>query len=402
MSGMELTLNYPPSKFASDNDLSDAAVVQKYKLAADIVNNAMEQILTKVAPGISVSDLCQYGDDLIEAHTKDLYKTSERGVAVPTCVTINNLVQYYSPLADADYNLSPGDAVKIELGAHVDGYIATSAHTTVVNANASQPVTGRVADVVCAAHFALEAATRMLKPGVKSSEITRVITEIAAYYRCQPVESTFSSPMKRFVLRAGKDIENRFEENLLVQDLERSDFEIEANQVYQLNVVLTTGDGKVKSSEHKSYVYQRDVNSSYQLKMKAARVAYRQINEKHTVFPFSTRALSGNQARLGLSSLLTHNLVTPYPVMRSSTTSDIVAQFKATVLVMPDGQLRTTLPQQLPFVHSQYCIPQPTMASNALSSLPVKEHKKPKGLREVEVAFGERRVETEDVEMEMD
>lgn len=87
---------------------------------------------------------------------------------------------------------------------------------------------------------------RMLKPGVKASEVTRVVNEIAAYYRCKPVEGTFSSNMKRFVLRAGRDIENRFADDLVVEELEKYDFQIEANQVYQLNVVLSTSeDGKV-------------------------------------------------------------------------------------------------------------------------------------------------------------
>lgn len=176
-----------------------------------------------------------------------------------------------------------------ELGAHFDGYVATAAHTTVVPLSPTEPLQGRAADVICATYFAHEAAQRMLRPGVKSSEITRVINEIAAYFRCKPVEGTFSSPMKRFVLRAGKDIENQFPEGLTVQELEKCDFEIEANQVYQMNIVLTTGDGSVKVSEHKPHVYQRDVNKSYQLKMKAARIAYNEINEKFTVFPFATR-----------------------------------------------------------------------------------------------------------------
>lgn len=51
--------------------------------------------------------------------------------------------------------------------------------------------------------------------------------------------------MKRFVLRAGKDIENQFPEDMIVQDLDKIDFQIEPNQVYQMNIVLTTGDGKV-------------------------------------------------------------------------------------------------------------------------------------------------------------
>lgn len=54
-----------------------------------------------------------------------------------------------------------------ELGVHVDGYIATAAHTTIVADNAQEAVTGRAADVVAATYFAYEAAIRMLRPGVK-------------------------------------------------------------------------------------------------------------------------------------------------------------------------------------------------------------------------------------------
>lgn len=54
-----------------------------------------------------------------------------------------------------------------ELGVHIDGYIATAAHTTVVASTTQEPITGRAADVVAATYFAYEAAVRMLRPGVK-------------------------------------------------------------------------------------------------------------------------------------------------------------------------------------------------------------------------------------------
>ncbi|KAG1151764.1 hypothetical protein G6F37_001403 [Rhizopus arrhizus] len=399
---MELAVSYPPSKFEADNTIANPTIREKYQLSADIVNGVLPLVLQKVQVGVSVCDLCQYGDDLINRHTENMYKSTERGVAVPTCVSLNNQVQYFSPLAENDVYLKVGDVVKVELGVHVDGYIATAAHTVIVVENQQEPVTGKAADVICATYFAYEAASRMLRPGVKASEITRVITEIAAYFRCQPVEGTFSSPMKRFVLRAGKDIENRFLDDLIVQELPKFDFEVEANQVYQLNIVLTTGDGQVKHTDYKPFVYQRDVNKSYQLKMKSARLAYAEVNANHTVFPFATRALLSNASRLGLQSLLQHELVTAHPVMRSKLNSDIVAQFKGTHLVLNEGPLRTTRPLPLPFVHSQYCIPQQTMAANVLSTEPVKEIRQPKPLPEVNVEFGARRIEKEDVEMDMD
>ncbi|CAO3647231.1 unnamed protein product [Mucor fragilis] len=402
MSNMEISMAYPASKFEADNTLTNPVVLEKYQLAADIVNGVLPAVVSKVETGISVCDLCQFGDDLLTAYTEKMYKNSERGIAVPTCVSVNNLVQYFSPLAENDINLKPGDVVKIELGVHVDGYIATAAHTTIVSSNTQEPITGKAADVVAATHFAYETALRMLRPGIRASEITRAITEVAAYFRCQPVEGTFSSPMKRFVLRAGKDIENRFLDELIVQDLEKYDFEVEANQVYQLNIALTTGDGSVKNTEYKPFVYQRDVNKSYQLKMKSARQAYAEVNANHTVFPFATRSLSSNAARLGLMSLLEHELVTAYPVMRTKLNSDLVAQFKGTVMVTAEGPVRNTRALQLPYVHSQFCIPQATTAATVLSTPEVKEIRQAKPLASIDVTFGDRRVQKEDVEMDME
>ncbi|KAI8643830.1 peptidase M24, structural domain-containing protein [Parasitella parasitica] len=402
MSNMEVSVAYPASKFEADNSLTNPDVLEKYQLAADVVNGILPLVVAKVGAGISVCDLCQFGDDLMEAHTEKMFKNSERGIAVPTCVSVNNIIHNFSPLAENDINLKPGDVVKIELGAHVDGYIATAAHTTAISSNPQEPTIGKAADVIAATYYAYETALRMLRPGIKASEITRAITEIAAYFRCQPVEGTFSSPMKRFVLRAGKDIENRFLDELVIQDLEKYDFEIEANQVYQLNVALTTGDGSVKNTEYKPFVYQRDVNQSYQLKMKSARQAYAEINANHTVFPFATRSLSSNTARLGLTSLLEHKLVSAYPVMRTKLNSDLVAQFKGTVMVTAEGPIRNTRALQLPFVHSQFCIPQATTAATVLNTPEVKEIRQAKPLGPVDVTFGDRRVEKEDVDMDMD
>jgi methionine aminopeptidase len=50
------------------------------------------------------------------------------------------------------------------LGAHIDGFIAVAAHTIVVGLDAGAKVTGRKADVILAAHYASEAALRLVKP----------------------------------------------------------------------------------------------------------------------------------------------------------------------------------------------------------------------------------------------
>lgn len=58
------------------------------------------------------------------------------GIAMPTCISINNCVCHFSPLrSDAPVIIKDGQMVKIDLGAHIDGYIATAAHTVVVGAS---------------------------------------------------------------------------------------------------------------------------------------------------------------------------------------------------------------------------------------------------------------------------
>lgn len=59
-----------------------------------------------------------------------------------------------------------------DLGAHIDGFVATAAHTLVVQADEESAVTGKAADVISAANTALEAAIRLIKPGKKISEVS--------------------------------------------------------------------------------------------------------------------------------------------------------------------------------------------------------------------------------------
>ena len=67
------------------------------------------------------------------------------GIAFPTCLSVNNCICHFSPLkSENDVTLKDGDVVKVDMGAHVDGYIAVVAHTYVIGATKDKPVTGRV------------------------------------------------------------------------------------------------------------------------------------------------------------------------------------------------------------------------------------------------------------------
>jgi hypothetical protein len=80
----------------------------------------------------------------------------ERGLAFPTCISVNQLAGHVSPLGDSPAALMVGDVVKVDVAVHVDGYIAAVAQTTVLTGQPGTPCTGRAADVVCAAHLGAE------------------------------------------------------------------------------------------------------------------------------------------------------------------------------------------------------------------------------------------------------
>ena len=49
-------------------------------------------------------------------------------------------------------------------------------------------VTGRKADAILAAHYAAEAALRLIKPGNDNYTVTEAIQKVAESYKCKPIE----------------------------------------------------------------------------------------------------------------------------------------------------------------------------------------------------------------------
>ena len=101
-------------------------VVTKYKMAGDMVNSILKEVVGEVKVGASVLALCELGDTRLATETAKVFKKDKemkKGIAFPTCVSINNCVCHFSPLkSDKDVTLQDGDLVKIDMGAHVDGY----------------------------------------------------------------------------------------------------------------------------------------------------------------------------------------------------------------------------------------------------------------------------------------
>jgi len=226
------------------------------------------------------------------------------------------------------------------LGCHIDGYTAQAAHTVVVQDDSSAPITGRAADVIVAANTCYEAAARLIRPGKKISEVAPVLASIAEAYGCNLVDGVMSHQMSRFIIDGGKVILNRPNPDQQVRDAE-----FEEGEVYAIDIIMSTGDGKPKmTDERETTVYKRALDMQYQLKIKAARELFSEINKKYPTMLFSLRGLEDGGAgktRLGLADCMNHGLLHAYPVTYEKS-GDLVAQVKGTFLLMPNGSDRVT------------------------------------------------------------
>jgi curved DNA binding protein len=325
------------------NDLRNNKVVSKYKEAADVANRALARVVAECQAGRRIAELCALGDKFISDEVAKLYtkavdsrgKPIDKGVAFPTCISVNNCVGHFSPLPSATGEgaavLQEGDMVKIDLGVQLDGYVATQAGTLVIG-NAE----GRKADVLNAAYTAAEAALRLLKPGRTNREVTDAIQRSAEAFGCQPMQGVLSHQMKRYVIDGSRVIINRETPDQKVDEVT-----FEAGEVWQVDIVMSTGEGRAKEGETRTTVYKRDPETSYLLKMRAARATLNQITQRFAFFPFTLRALDEKSARLGLTELAKHSLVVPYPVLYEKP-GEFVAQIKFTALILTSQTERIT------------------------------------------------------------
>ena len=74
--------------------------------------------------------------------------------------------------------------------------------------------------------------------------------------------------------------------------------------------------------------------------MKASRAFYSDVCNRFTLMPFTLRAFPDEKtAKLGLMECVKHELLQPYPVQQDADGMP-VAQFKFTVLVVPNGNIK--------------------------------------------------------------
>merc|ERR1711936_384464 len=327
---------------AEVGNISDDLVVTKYKMAAEITNKVLKEVVTACVASASVRELCMLGDRRLTEETGKAFKKDKKltkGIAFPTCLSVNHAICHFSPLvSESDVILADGDVVKIDMGAHIDGFIAVVAHTVVVGSSASNPVTGKKADVLLAAQLCSEAALRLVKPGNETYEVTETVSKIAEAFDCKPVEGMLSHQLEQNRIDGEKTIIQNPSE---AQRKEHDKFEFALHEVYAVDVLISSGDGQGREKDAKITVYKK-TEDTYMLKMKTSREFYSKVSKQFGTMPFNLRSMEEEKkARMGVVECVTHKLIEPFQVLFDKEGA-YVAQYKFTVLLMPNGPHKIT------------------------------------------------------------
>jgi curved DNA binding protein len=357
----------------AEETLVSPGVLDKYQAAGKIVNAVLERVIAKATAGASIAEICEFGDKELDAELAKVYakKKMEKGIAFPTCVSANEIAGHYSPLKSETTTLKDGDLVKIDLGVHIDGFIAVAAHTVVVG---GQAVDGKKADVVLAAYNALQGALRTMKPGNTNYDVTDVIGQVAESYKCQPLEGVLSHELKKHLLDGNNVIINKA---TFDQKVEEHEFNL--NEVFGLDVFVSTGEGKTKETEYRSTIYKRAIERTYTLKLKASRAFYAEAVDKYPTMAFTLRSFADEtSAKLGVSEAVKHDLFHAYPVLTEKA-GEFIAHFKYTVAIMKNGiSIIAGLPLKTENFKSEHKIQSETLVALLAQSTTKEDQKKAK------------------------
>jgi curved DNA binding protein len=323
-----------------NTDLSNPDVTTKYTEAARIANLALQLAVEKCVPDADVHEVCQLVDAFVEEQTSKLYNKKgankiEKGTGFPCCISVNELCGHFSPLANESSKLKDGDLAKIDLAVHIDGYIAAAAHTVLIG-GASADKDDKRAKVTHAAWTAAEAALRLVKVGETNTGVTKIIRKAADEYDCNPVQGVLSHQVKKHIIDGSQAIINAETAEEKVDE-----FEFGMNEVYCIDIVMSSAEGKPKESEIRTTVYKRALENTYTLKTQKARQFLAEVGKKFPTLPFSLRAFDETVGRVGVSEANRHELLHPYPVLHEKP-GEFVAQFKFTVLLLPGGTKKIT------------------------------------------------------------
>ncbi len=291
-------------------------ILDKYRKAGRIGAEVLAEAGKMVVPGTKLIDIANRVDKLI------MEKGAE--AAFPVNISLNENAAHYTPPFNDETTIKEEDIVKIDIGAHIDGYIGDTASTF-------SPQKNQLIDAV---NKALDAAIKTVRPGIRVSDIGAAVEDAAKDHGVGLIVNLTGHGLGRFEFHAQPSIPNtRNESSHVLKDGDA--IAIEPFTCPTNGFVKEAGSG----SEIFQYVMDRPV------RLTEARRILQTARDQYHGLPFAKRWLfekfSPVKVSMAIHQLESVGALQAYPVLREVEGKPI-AQAEHT-LIVADKPIVTTM-----------------------------------------------------------
>jgi methionyl aminopeptidase len=286
-------------------------IFEKYREAGEIA----AKILCKGAQGIRIGE--PYFD-LVES-IESLVREEGVSLAFPLNLSLNEDAAHDTASPADTRVFEKGDVAKLDLGVHIDGYIADTATTVDLGSNSL---------LLAASEQALEAAIRKVRPGATAGELGAAIQHEIESRGYRPIANLTGHGLDRYVLHRAPTIPNIGINGGIM---------LEEGMVFAIEPFATTGSGHV-GEKSRMEIYSQI--SQKPVRIPAARAILETVKERNGL-PFSRRWLKERKQDIALPALIRSHSIHGYPVL-SDIPGSLVSQHEHTVIVTSDGCVVTT------------------------------------------------------------
>ncbi len=297
----------------------DEEAFKKLRLSGKILRETREEIKNFVRENMPIIEVCEKAEGLI--------RRKGGKPAFPCNVSINEVAAHYTSPPNDKKTIPEGAIVKVDIGAHVDGYVTDTAVSVCFNSE--------LKDMVETAEKALKKAIETIYPEMPTSRLGSLIEQTIKSHGYRPVSNLTGHQVGRYIVHAGTSLPN-------VAHI--SFTKVKVGEAYAIEPFVTVQNaaGKVENSTEATifrFLKQKPVKNPH------AKRLLKYIEENFRTLPFTERWLQGvvpkEAYRDAFRELLTSKAIMSYPVFIEASGKP-VAQAEHTVLIVEDGCLVLT------------------------------------------------------------
>ena len=288
--------------------------LKKLRLSGKILRETREEIKDFVHEGIPIIEICEKAEELI--------KNKGAKPAFPCNVSINEIAAHYTSPPNDTTTIPENSVVKVDIGAHIDGYLTDTAVTVCFNPESD--------DLVATAERALKAAIENIRAGMSTSKLGSIIETTIRSLGFKPISNLTGHQIGRYVVHTGTSLPN-------VTQLFSS--KIKQGGVYAIEpfVTLSKAAGRVENGTEVTifrFLKSRSTANPHAKKL------LKYIEENFRTLPFAERWLQNvvpmEYYKEAFRELLKSKALMQYPIFVEAS-GKTVAQAEHTVLIVEDG-----------------------------------------------------------------